>query len=140
MEDRNDDETTNENLKVTLNNAEYVDMYITFVTDLLISIALIIVTIWLVCKDRHFALSTKLKASICMLFMMIIFYDIRSIYLVINRLTYDDFYENGKAFFIIMDDLGNIMMLAFNWFFSSHYLRVACLFKLTFSQHTLYNL
>ena len=75
-----------------------------------------------------------------MLFMMIIFYDIRSIYLVINRLTYDDFYENGKAFFIIMDDLGNIMMLAFNWFFSSHYLRVACLFKLTFSQHTLYNL
>ena len=140
MEDRNDDETTNENLKVTLNNAEYVDMYITFVTDLLISIALITVTIWLVCKDRHFALSTKFKASICMLFMMIIFYDIRSIYLVINRLTYDDFYENGKAFFIIMDDLGNIMMLAFNWFFSSHYLRVACLFKLTFSQHTLYNL
>ena len=124
----------------TLENARIVDKYVVFVTDVLISIALILVTVWLVYRNRHNALSTKFKFSFCMLFLMIAFYDIRNIYLVVNQLTFYEAYNSSSVFFLMMDNLGNIMMLTFNWFFTSHYLKVACLFKLTFSQHTHSNL
>ena len=41
---------------------------------------------------------------------------------------------------LVMDDLGTITMLTFFWFFTSHYLKIACLFRLTFSKHDLTNL
>ena len=76
----------------------------------------------------------------CMVFLMLLFYDVRDVYMLSNGLTFYDFYDSNAPFFLIMDNLGNILMLTFYWYLTSHYLKVACLFQLTFSEHTLSNL
>lgn len=118
-----------------------VDFYIVIAADTLITIAIIAVIVWLVWYKRVSALSRNFKISFCLLVLMMIFYDTRNVYMFIHSYSFHQFYDNNDSIpFQIVDVLGQIMLLTFTWFFSSHFLQVACLLKLSLSKHTLLNL
>lgn len=116
-------------------------MYVAFVTDTLISIGVIAVAVWLVYEKRASALSRNFKISLCLLILMMLFFETRSVFQVANGLTFHKMYKDETYIALqIVDTVGKTMQLTFAWFFSSHFLQVACLLRLSFSKHTLQNL
>ena len=110
-------------------------VYTNFITEGSFALALLCLVIWLVCKRKTKALSTQYKLSIALLFAMYTIFIFTDIYRVVNGFLEGNL-DCSKWYFFFDISVACLLFEIFHWQFTSHYLKVACIFKLTFSDRS----
>ena len=76
-----------------------------------------------------------MKISITLLWMMVLSYDMRNIFMISMGVTYYDLYDK-RWYFEFLDLLGTTFLLLQHWHLTSHYMQTSCLLRLAFSRHS----
>ena len=106
------------------------------VCDGIFSVALLGLTIWLILRGRLRFLTGKILISLILMYLMNLCFDMRNaIQLRYEGESYDEHFDN-EWFFRALQASGFIIFFVLHWLITSQYLKVACLLKVTFSQHT----
>ena len=123
-------------LDVILQDTLIVNTYINLVCDFLFTLGLLYMVYRYATKRNGSEWPINMLVQIGLLLLTQILFDVRNVFMVKNSLTYADL--NDALASKILDELGYVIFLGQNWYFSSQYLKGA--FHLYFTVPTLKNL
>lgn len=100
------------------------------VADLTLTIAIVAVLLWLVVKKKFSSLSCHFKLTLTLLLVCQVSFVAKDTYSIRSVLPTSDLCS--REVLNIADAVGFYLFAVCHWHFSSHYLKVSCLFKLAF--------
>lgn len=94
-------------------------------------LALLTLTVWFIAFRKCTDWPLTVKVSVGLLWATFVCFECSNAYLVAKHENYNDLF-NEPWYLRLSNILGNFFVMAEHWFISTHYLRVAVLFRLTF--------
>ena len=105
-----------------------VSMYTNLTCDFTFTLGLLFLILWFLIKRQASDWPIALKLQIAILLLMVSIFDIRNVYMVKEKRSYQDLDD----FLQKLDSLAGVLFIGQHWYFTSHYLKVACFAKMIF--------